>query len=77
MLCRIKIGQLPQKKGKGKLPLFRGNGKRVIPIYVTQDTFYQFKESEASYNFVSIDLYQLFTFGCKLCIRKYCIDRLA
>ena len=22
------------KKGKGKLPLFRGNGERVIPIYV-------------------------------------------
>ena len=24
---------LPPKKGKGKLPLFRGNGERVNPIY--------------------------------------------
>ena len=27
------IGLLPPKKGKGKLPLFHGNGERVIPIY--------------------------------------------
>ena len=25
--------EITTKKGKGKLPLFRGNGKRVIPIY--------------------------------------------
>ena len=25
--------QLPPKKGKGKLPLFCGNGEQVIPIY--------------------------------------------
>ena len=24
---------LPPKKGKGKLPLFRGNGERINPIY--------------------------------------------
>ena len=29
----IPIGSLPPKKGKGKLPLFRGNGERVNPIY--------------------------------------------
>ena len=28
-----KLGKLPQKKGKGKLPLFRGNGEQVNPIY--------------------------------------------
>ena len=28
------VGSLPPKKGKGKLPLFRGNGERVNPIYV-------------------------------------------
>ena len=26
------IGQLTQKKGKGKLKLFCGNGEQVIPI---------------------------------------------
>ena len=26
-----------KKKGKGKLPLFRGNGKWVIPIYGDKD----------------------------------------
>ena len=30
-----KIGWLPQKKGKGKLPLFCGNGEGVIPIYAS------------------------------------------
>ena len=32
-LFRRTIGQLPQKKGKGKLPLFCGNVERLIPIY--------------------------------------------
>ena len=27
------MGKLPPKKGKGKLPLFCGNGERVIPFY--------------------------------------------
>ena len=27
------IGKLPPKKGKGKLPLFCGNGEQVITIY--------------------------------------------
>ena len=27
------MGQLPQKKGKGKLPLFYGNGSWEIPFY--------------------------------------------
>ena len=27
------IGYLPSKRGKGKLPLFRGNREWVIPIY--------------------------------------------
>ena len=27
------IGYLPTKHGKGKLPIFWGNGERVIPIY--------------------------------------------
>ena len=27
---------MPPKKGKGKLPLFRGNGERVNPIYALQ-----------------------------------------
>ena len=27
---------MPQKKCKGNLPLFCGNGERVIPIYATQ-----------------------------------------
>ena len=34
LLSRRKIGWLSPKKGKGKLPLFRGNGETVIPIYV-------------------------------------------
>ena len=29
----INRGITTKKKGKGKLPLFRGNGKWVIPIY--------------------------------------------
>ena len=33
LLFRRTIGQLPQKMGKGKLPLFCGNAERVIPIY--------------------------------------------
>ena len=33
MLFMKKIGQLPPKKGKGKLPLLCGNGERVISIY--------------------------------------------
>ena len=28
------------KKGKGKLPIFCGNGERVIPIYASQSTFF-------------------------------------
>ena len=35
-----KIGKLPQKKGKGKLPLFCGNGERVIPIYAVMSEQY-------------------------------------
>ena len=30
-----KLVNYQQKKGKGKLPLFCGNGERVIPIYDT------------------------------------------
>ena len=30
-----KIGQLPPKKGKGKLTLFCGNGERLITIYAS------------------------------------------
>ena len=32
-MYRRKIGKLPPKKGKGKLPLFCGNEERVIPIF--------------------------------------------
>ena len=35
MSFRRKIGSLPQKKGKGKLPIFHGNGEQVILIYVS------------------------------------------
>ena len=33
-IVREKIGQLTPKKGKGKLPLFCGNGEQVIPVNV-------------------------------------------
>ena len=36
ILFRRTIGQLPQKKGKVKLPLYRGNVERVIPIYAPE-----------------------------------------
>ena len=32
-MIQDKIWSLPPKKGKGKLPLFCGNGERVNPIY--------------------------------------------
>ena len=34
------IGQLPQKEGKVKLPLFCGNAEQVIPIYGAQVYIY-------------------------------------
>ena len=33
-IMQEKIGQLPPKKGKGKLTLFCGNGETFIPVYV-------------------------------------------
>ena len=32
-IIQEKIWELPLKKGKGELPLFRGNVERVNPIY--------------------------------------------
>ena len=34
-IMQEKIGQSPPKKGRGKLPLFCGNGERLIPIYAS------------------------------------------
>ena len=35
-IFRRTISSLPPKKGKGKLPLFRGNGEQVNPMYGTR-----------------------------------------
>ena len=54
-----KIGKLTAKKGKDKLPLFFGNGERVIPIYginvmtITQEellTEYQCTKIHSEFN---------------------------
>ena len=38
-IIQEKIGLLPPKKGKGKLPLFCGNGEWVITIYAVGEPY--------------------------------------
>ena len=40
---------MPPKKGKGKLPIFFGNGERVNPIYGCKEVIYEPGESKQFY----------------------------